>query len=559
MTETELKQPIIVSAKGIHGTTVRLRTAVFYTSLFFIMGVAIGGIVTPYLNFKPDVSETSDDSILNARNQILIAIGAQSLWAAPNEGAEPINTGLTVEQLIGEYENLAQQSGYESHIEFERKENAVEARFSFKEPDAKKKKKYLLSNAKAGFPKTLAIIFTNGTEPGTIVLSEIREDGKIKSKGAAFVDLVKFGVSAPSLAHGQLLTPKGVFEIRANEKGAIALIDGKQVFPYFDENEGEKIALNNDKKNEDLNFEGAPQVLQVAGIEPNSAILKERIILIAHDAKPVDCTSQAIIIDAQRGKTEVIPFMLKAPSLKIDNVDRAFQISGFCDTDKANANPNLKIVATYNLNSGEISIARTAIAASPQMPVETKISEGKWRVTSPTRLASPISAGGGLVSLSCAGKGGINIGVSGIPAPQNAQSTKIMFANSGGNEGGVFTWSGAASSYNLQQASNPELVRQVLRILKSNGDVSINGEGVSKIVPAADIGQINTLLSVCQGEIKTKPMAAKIIEKSAAPTKIAAAPIVSKSPKTEPKVTPKIEKSISKPVANKASAPKPIE
>lgn len=553
MTKAKQKEPIIVTATGIHGTTVRLRAAALASLLFFAMGFAIGGIVTPYLKFKPDVSETSDDSILNTRNQILIAIGSQTIWAAPNEGAEPIDTNLSVEQLVGEYEVMAQQAGYESAIEFERKENTVEARFSFKEPDPKKKKKFLLPNAKPDFPKTLALIFTNGTEPGTIVLSEIRQDGKTKSNGAAFVDLVKFGVSAPSLAQGQLLTSKGVFEIRANEKGAVALIDGKQVFPYHDEEEGLKIALDPNDKKEELNFEGAPQVLQLAGIEPNGAILKERIVLIAHDAKPIECATQAIIIDVERGKTEVIPFMLRSPNLKIENSNRAFLLSGFCETDKANNNPNLKIIATYNLNNGQISIARTAIAQNQQIAAETKISEGKWRVTSPTRLASPIGVGSALVSLSCAGKGGINIGVAGIPAPQNGSSSKIMFGNSGGNEGGIFSWSASSSSYHIQQANNAEQVRQIIRILKSGGDIRINGEGISKTVPSADIGQINTLMSVCQGEIKSKPQvvktvesptkaleSAKIKEPPKAPTKtlIAQKPAPAK-PKPPEKLTPK--------------------
>lgn len=550
MTKAKQKEPIIVTAQGIHGTTVRLRNVVLSSILVFAMGFAIGGIVTPYLKFKPDVSQTSDDSILNTRNQILIAIGSQTIWAAPNEGADPIDTNLSVEQLIGEYEVMAQQAGYESAIEFERKENTVEARFGFIEPDQKKKKKFLLPEAKPNFPKTLALIFTNGTEPGTIVLSEIRENGKTKTKGSAFVDLVKFGVSAPTLAQGQLLTPKGIFEIRANEKGAVALIDGKQVFPYHEEAEEKQIGFNPNPKPEELNFEGAPQVLRLAGIEPSSAILKERIILVAHDAKPMDCATQAIIIDVERGKTEVIPFMLRTPNLKIENSNRAFLLSGFCETDKANNNPNLKIIATYNLNNGQISIARTAIAQNQQAASETKISEGKWRVTSPTRLASPIGAGGTLVSLSCAGKGTINIGVSGIPAPQNGTSSKIMFANTGGNEGGMFGWSAASSSYHIQQANNSESVRQIIRILKSGGDIRINGEGTNKTIPSADIGQINTLISVCQGETKTKQQAQKPVESAPKlveaikppkpPTKtlIAQKPAPNK-PKPPEKLTPK--------------------
>lgn len=520
-----------VETHEIHGQTIRVRIVVLIGALCFVCGFFLGGLILPFLKFKPNIEETSNSPIAAKRDALMVSIGSQTVWTSPMEGADPISTNFSVEQLISEYEVMSAQAGFQNSLEFARKDNAIEARFTFKEPDKKQKEQNFIAAPQKDFPKTLVLNFIAGQTPGTIILDTIRKDGETLSKGAAFVDMVEFGTNAPELADGQHLTRKGIFEIKTNEYGAIATLDNKQIFPILAQKES-KISFG-DKKNEiDEPKEGSPMLLKISGYEPNNSIFRERFILVAHDTKGAACTSQAIIIDIARGATNIIPHLLLSPNIIIGAGKKTINLSGFCENGKKPAiDAKTKLEISYNLVTGTINENRI-FNTIPIANNAAIIANGNWRQTSPSRIASPYGTGGALISLSCRPGGGVSIGVSGLPAPSDGKAAKIIFDSNIGSAAAAMNYSIGGNTYEINDAARPLETKQILRVLKAQGQITITGAGGVKNIAAPSIEQYNGLINSC-GNIEkpvqkpvitapnnqVKPVEEKIIKKPSPPTK----------------------------------------
>ncbi|MBN8646623.1 MAG: hypothetical protein J0L55_01620 [Caulobacterales bacterium] len=497
-----------VKASDIHGPSVSLRVLFLFGAFCFVMGFFIGGITLPYLRFKPPIEDLKNQDKNPTHDGALTTIGPQTLWAAPMEGIAPISTNLSVEQVIDEYRNLGERNGYETNIEYANVGEGFEARFAFTPIDKERLKRTYAPAPNKDFYKSLVLNFTRGKETGSAILSSMRKDGHEISKGAAFVDLISFGTQMPELAPNQFLTPKGIFEIRSNENGSIATIDGKQVFPI-----PSKPALDiikNEKPSNDEANEGAPQILRLLGVQSSQPNFKERFILVSGQTNGAPCTAKAIIIDVPHDKVTIVPNTLKSLNMNIGNAPKSFTISGFCETaPKAKSGDNLQTVAAYNFLTGELTINHVAQIA-PQ-PVQTSITNiaGVWRQTSPTRIASPYGAGGALASLTCRPSGGVSIGVSGLPAPADGKAAKIIFDSSTGSATADLAFSASSNTYEINSAQRPLETKQILGVMRANGNLMMTGAGGKKVIIAPGNSQIDAMIKNCN-PIIAKPTAPQI-------------------------------------------------
>ncbi|WP_240006757.1 hypothetical protein [Pseudaquidulcibacter saccharophilus] len=492
------QESLAVKATDVHGARVGMRTFMLFAALCGVIGFFTGGIILPFLKYKPKIEDTQYKGDSN-KDILMISIGPQNVLATPIEGAQPVATGLTVERVISEYEVKSSQAGYNSNMEVEKGDGKIEIRFNFEEPSQKQKESALIAPVK-DFPKSVVLTFVASEEPGSIVLSQIRHDGKALSPGAAFVELVKMDGNPPELAQGQYLTRDGIFEIKSNEHGLAAFIDNKQVFPQTAQN-ALNLSFNNDKNAKSAT---SNESIRIVGIEPNKGIFKDRIILVSSAVNAAPCTSQAIIVDVPRHKTEVLGNMLYEPRLYLANGKKSFVIGGFCDKDDkgaAIAPQNYRVEATYNLQTGEIIYnKKSAQDAIPQLaPTLENVVEnnGNWRTTSPTRIASPLNSGSLLVSLACNPAGGVSISVSGLPSPSSGEDTRVSFGGVHASTSAGMKYIASANSYEMLEVSRRLETKQVLNVLKGEGSMSVSALGIKGSVAAPGADAVNTLVSRC--------------------------------------------------------------
>lgn len=493
-------EALAVKATDVHGARVAMRTAVLFGALCGVVGFFTGGIILPFLQYKPKIEDTQYKGNSN-KDVLMISIGPQNVLAAPIEGSQPVATGLTVERIISEFEVKSSQAGYNSNMEVEKGDGKIEIRFSFEEPSKTQKDSALLSAPVKDFPKSVVLTFVASEEPGSIVLSQIREDGKTLSVGTSFVELVKMDGNPPELAQGQYLTRDGIFELKSTEHGLAAFIDNKQIFPHSAQN-ALKMAFNNDKSSnvEVKNNES----LRIVGIEPNKGVFKDRIIMVAGSVNAAPCSSQAIIVDVPRQKTEVLENMLYEPRLYLANAKKSFVIGGFCDKDNkgaAIAPQNYRVEANYNLQTGEIVYnKKSAQDAIPQLAPQLENvveNKGNWRTTSPTRIASPLNSGPILVSLACNPAGGVSISVSGLPSPSSGEDTRVSFGGVHSSTSAGMKYIASANSYEMIELNRRLETKQVLNVLKSDGSMSISALGIKGSVAAPGTNAVNALVARC--------------------------------------------------------------
>lgn len=500
--------------EDVHGTRVSLRLYVLSMAFVASASFIIGGLVLPYLKFKPKISQ---DQIVKGQsveeNALKVSIGPQTVWASPTDGTDPIATGLSVEQVLSEYEVLASQAGLLTNLEFGRAGDTIEARFAFKERQSNQDFGGVVVKASKDFPRSLVLVFSASPTPGAIVLKEARENGKQKSAGAIFVDLIKMGGVAPELSEGQYLSPRGVFEIKAVENGVAAFIDKDQVYPIKADNGFLNLGLKSDK---DQIKEAAAQILQLRGIQPNKAVFRERFIMVASDANAKDCTSRAIILDVPRQKIEVLEYALKIPSVAISAGKNAIILSGFCEkpsegndpsgpqSNSINNNKNYHIEAIYNIQNGSISYNRVLNQIPSAVNTSALRPAAGWRATSPTRIASPLGTGSALVSLSCQPGGGMSLSLAGIPAPADQKAARISFGSSNTNASAGMRWIPTAASYEINENSRPQEFRAILQAFRAEGPISISGSGGRASVTGPGRASVDALKARC-GDATLRP------------------------------------------------------
>lgn len=497
-----------VSAISVHGERYGALTLWLFGAFCFIIGFVIGGYTLPFLRYKPKIEDAASQNQTSiVKNALLVSVGPQTVYVSPIDGDAPISTGLSLERVLNEYEVIASQNGYSTNLEFLAVNGKIEARFSF-EPKIQDKNLNNFGTIDKDFPKSLVLTFTASKIPGTIILSEFRKNGENLSIAMAYIDLVKFDGLQPKLSQGQYLSPKGVFEIKPTEAGPAAFIDGKQVFPQV------KNLLSG--KQEEVNFINSkrPEVLRLVGYEPDKSPIQKRFILVGSGTNAEACTSQAIIIDTERSKTEIIPTPLQTPNVKISNGKNTFILNGFCDANSKANGGQYVINAIYNLQNGTLSQTRNFVPT----PIETPKSEENtdtnttWRKTE-NRIASPIASGGGLVSVSCRPSGGISISVSGIKAPVSGENSKIKFQSNTAIAIADMHWLAGANSYEINDGNNGAQTKAILQSLKGAGQIAISGESNKINIAAPGSEYISLLVNKCvkatPKTIETKPIKSK--------------------------------------------------
>ena len=538
--------------ENVHGTRISMRLYVLSMATVAAMSFIVGGLILPYLKFKPKISQEETQKGQSVeKNALKVSIGPQTVWAAPTDGTDPIATGLSVEQILSEYEVLASQAGLLTNLEFVRSGEKVEARFAFKEREKQQEFGGVIGKASEDFPRSLVLIFSASPTPGAIVLQEARENGKPKSAGAIFVDLIKMGGVAPELSQGQYLTPKGIFEIRAIENGVAAFIDKAQVYPEKPDNGFLNLAANSPNQQ---NKEEAAQILQLRGIQPNNAVFRERFIMVASDANSAECTSRAIIFDVPRQKVEVLEYALKIPNVTIADGKNAIILGGFCEKPQPSSatNPNQSqtstksnyhIEAIYNIQNGAISYNRV-LNQLPSAPIVSALHPASgWRASSPNRIASPLGTGSALVSISCQPGGGLSLSLAGIPAPADQKAARISFGATNANASAGMRWITTAASYEINEISRPQEFRAILQAFRSDGQITISGSGARSSIASPGKASIDALRANCGSAPQRPTPTAPMPPKSQASAPKAATPSATKpkpaAPKTPAAIAPK--------------------
>lgn len=534
-------ETILTAAEGVHGARFGLRVLALFGAFTFVVGFAIGGVIAPYWMFDPKQNDAKIAQSEDARNKsaLMTSIKAQTVWAAPMTGIDPIATGLSVEQVIAVFQEKGTKFGYESTLELQSVNGEVEARIGFAKSE-NAAKVAMTPQAKTESPKAIVLVFSASTTPGSIVLNSVRENGRPISAGQIFIDLVGYGGTIPELASGQYLTRKGIFEIRTLDEGPAAFIDGKQVYPIIAAENGISLPV--------IGKEKAPtapptHTLRVAGFEPSRGTFQNRLILIESELAGTPCTSRVIIIDVPRDKVLVLTNMLLTPELKIRNARNSFVIGGFCEvgaTDTKNQT-TYSLEANFNLQNGAVGFSRVPIIVPPTAPrttaAEPSATSGAWRNVSTTRIASPIGVGGAILSLACRPGGGISISASGLAAPANGTNGAVGFGSSNANASANMRYIAAANTYDVS-ISGGGANDAILRVLRSAGQITLSTAGSSRNYASPGASRVNALIANC-----------------AAPSTPSAAPVpkAAATPPTPPAPSPKRQ------VSSEAQAVQPVK
>ncbi|KAF0185060.1 MAG: hypothetical protein FD163_1757 [Hyphomonadaceae bacterium] len=511
---------ILAAAEGVHGSRFGLRVLALFGAFTFVVGFAIGGVIAPYWMFDPkenDAKIAQSESESN-RSALMTSIKAQTVWASPMLGTDPIATGLSVEQVIALFQDKGTKNGFESTLELESVNGTVEARLGFAKPE-NKNRVATGPQTKTSGPKAIVLVFGASPTPGSIILTSVREDGKALGAGQIFIDLVGYGGTIPELASGQYLTPKGIFEIRTTENQPAAFIDGKQIYPILAQESGLALPIIGKEK------EPAPpptHSLQVAGFEPSRGTFQNRLILIESELAGTPCTSRVIIIDVPRDKVLVLTNMLLTPQLDIRNARNSFIISGFCEIGATDTKDqaNYSLQANFNLQNGAVGFNRVPIIAPPIAPKavpQIAQNSGAWRNVSATRIASPIGAGGAILSLACRPGGGISISASGLPAPANGTNGNVGFGSASASASAIMRYIAAANTYDFSISANGQN-DAILRVLRSSGQITLSAAGSSRSYASPGASRVNALIANCQAPLQAAPTAISAPKAAPQPT-----------------------------------------
>lgn len=507
---------VAVRAKDVHGARVALKDFFMFGALCGFIGFVTGGTILPFLKYKPKIEDTQFHGS-SLKDALMLSIGTQTVLAAPIEGNNPVQTGLTVERIISEYEVQASQAGLTSDIQAQKGDGKIEVSFDFQQPSGTQKATTLIEPTK-DFPKNIVLTFVASKEPGSIVLQQISRDGKDLSTGEMFVELVKMDGNAPSLAQGQYMTSGGIFELKNAKGGPAAFLDNLQIFPLTAKN-AMQVAFTEEGKLRTSGGKGSESYpnLRIVGIEPSKGVFKNRLILVSGAPNAAPCSSHAIIIDVPHHKTEISEYKLLNANPYLGNAQKSFVMGGFCDKDENGKDimpKGYRVELTYNLQSGDILYQKKSASAAlpPQAPIIEKEvpAGGAWRITSPTRIASPLASGSALVSLACRPGGGVSISLSGIPAPGGGSETgaRITFSGTGAGASAGMKYISTAGSYELAEITRPLEAKQVLNVLKGGGIINVSGQGAKSSFPSPGSAAVNALVGKCQ-PIQNKTAQAK--------------------------------------------------
>jgi hypothetical protein len=564
------RDPVSVASRQVHGPSFGMGTLGLVALLGLGAGTILGGVIMPFLrSTPPDQSQSAKlEAAQETSRALLFSMYPQTIYAPVIDGAEPVSTGMSVEQYLTELEVRSSQAGLVATKAVERKGDLVEISYAFADNEAQNARTFPQSKTKMSHPKTLVLTFVSGPLPGTIALAKARVDGRDRGAGASFVDFVSLGAMPPQLGEGQFLTARGIFEIKLTGTGVGAFLDGVLVYPAAPPKPGPILALPGTKAETPTLPNVLPRRLALQSFQPAVGPLKDRLILVASTTATDNCSARAIIIDAKRGTVIELPEPLIQPAVAVSNAKDALIFNGFCVVQPPSPTPSpdapakilpappepkveVRLSARYDLKTGTLTWQRETVAipiAPPISATDAGVQTGAatpWRQQSETRLASPVISGGAMVSVACRPGGGVTIALAGMPAPSDGQAAGMRFVTGGTSALAQMRWRASVNGYELDGAGRPNEARAILDRLRTGGTMTISGAGASKQIGAPGQAQINQLVAKCGTAPSAAPLAA------AAGVVATAAAIKPKPPAAKPKtVTP--------PVATpKATPPKP--
>jgi hypothetical protein len=488
------REPVTIVSKPIYGPRFGVGMLALVALLSFGIGVATGGIILPFLRSAAPVGIGSavTSPTQGQTDQALLSILPQTILAELDSVQGPVSTNLSVEQYLNDLEIRASQAGYRASRSFQSLQTGAEIGYVFKPGSGVK-------GAVNGMPETLVLGLQTGPQAGTLVLTQMRRDGVALSAGKRFADLVRAGAALPSLPDTQLLTSRGLLEIKAAEGTAAAYLDGVLIYPRAARSKGEDLLPEKaglDAKAEVL-VAGAPQKLSIQGVWPSDGLMPEVAILVAAEAAPQPCSARAIVLDLRRGTSVMLAERLQTSNLRPEVRARGLALAGFCPSASsralASAEGPVQSVGFYDVKAGKM-VWETAPAPAPPTNAETPA----WREPNAGRIASPLGQKGALASVACRPGGGYTIAVSGLPGPTKGNSGPVRVSSDGKSASLTMDWKPSANGYEVDGAADAVSSDPFLARLGAGQPLDFASNGATITVSAPQPGQLEGLIARCK-------------------------------------------------------------
>ncbi|MCU0882086.1 MAG: hypothetical protein MUF14_05395 [Hyphomonadaceae bacterium] len=517
-------EPVTLTAQPVLGPTYGLGTLVSVAVLASMIGAVCAGIIVPAaVTAMPDfkAQEESQASIVRD-NALLVSLGALTLWAAPGDGAAPVATDTDLNGYLQDIEVRAAQLGLMARRDLERTETSLTVSFGFEERPSATGIEPPASKASKDHPRALQLVFEAGAAPGSLLLTQARADGRVRTPGQIFVDLVSLGGLKPELQPGQVLTRRGVAEIRTGVNGNQALfLDGSAIYPATVAGPGEP-----------------PVTLKLDAALPEGGLFADHLMVVRQGPQAAPCHDRLLVVDVVDLKLQTLDRPLAGPGTNLQAARGAVTFGPFCQPGAQNPatlaaegaatalqpvvmradGSQVVLNARLDLATDRITWAPSLIPA-PVQPVAATTPQGgvqpaaaaptdavataPWRATGPDRIASPIVPGGILVSVTCSAEGYSAIAVSGLPAPAEGDAGRVRFASGGTAAAAAMRWLPEARVYELSARTRPAEAAALLARLSASGALTVTTAGVSKATSAPGQARIAGLTARCKPRTDT--------------------------------------------------------
>ena len=488
------REPVTIVSKLFYGPRFGIGMLGLVALFSFGVGVATSGIILPFLRSAAPVGMGSavPSSTQGQTKQALLSILPQTILAELDSVQGPVSTNLSVEQYLTDLEIRASQAGYRASRSFQSLQTGAEIGYVFKPGPSGK-------GVISGMPETLVLGFQTGPQAGTMVLTQMRRDGVTVSAGKRFADLVRAGAALPSLAKTQLLTSRGLLEIKASDGGAAAYLDGVLIYPRAAQSKGEvllPVKAGIDAKAEVI-VVGAPQKLSIQGVWPGGGLLPEVAVLVAAEAAPKPCSARVIVLDLRRGPRVMLAERLQGDKLRPEVRARGLALAGFCPSASSRAVASgegpVQSIAFYDVKAGKLAWETAPAPATP-----TKAETPAWREPNAGRIASPLGQKGALASVGCRAGGGYTIAVSGLPGPTKGNSGPVRVSSGGKSASLKMDWKPSANGYEVDGAAEAVSSDLFLARLGAGQPLDFAANGATITVSAPQPAQLEGLIARCK-------------------------------------------------------------
>lgn len=492
------RDSVTIVSKPVYGPRFGVGMLALVALFSFGLGVAAGGIILPFLrSAAPDgIGSTATPSTGGQANQALLVVLPQTILAELDSVQGPVSTNLSIEQYLNDLEVRASQAGFVASRSVQSLQTGVEIGYVFKPGPGVK----VGSDA---MPETLVFRFQTGPQTGTLVLTQMRRDGEVLSAGKRFADLVRAGAALPSLSQTQLLTSRGLIEIKTADAGVAAYLDGVLIFPRSAPAGGQGVSLFPEGADEagkvDVGAAGGPQELSIQAMWPAGGLLPEVAVLVAAEAAPKPCSARAIVLDLRRATRIILAERLQTSSLRPEVRARGLALAGFCQPASApiavasSEDTPVQSVAFYDVKAGQIRW-ETALVPEPTPPPAILA----WREPSTSRIASPLGQKGALASVACRAGGGYSIAISGLPGPSTGTTGPVRVSSAGKTASLVMSWKPSANGYEVDGTADVVTADPFLARLGSGQPLEFTSSGATITISAPRPAQLESLIARCK-------------------------------------------------------------